>query len=75
MYKGMKMDSRNTKSDGVVKHESVEIKAERSDVRVLNLDLVEPEGLELADDPDLGSDPYNSTGQHVIIKPKTNLED
>jgi hypothetical protein len=34
----------------------------------------EPE-LTVADDVDLGGDPYNSTGRHVIIKSKLNLED
>jgi hypothetical protein len=31
--------------------------------------------LTIADDFDLGCDPYNSTGRHVIMKPKVNLED
>ena len=71
----MKMDSRNTKTEGVVEDESVEVRPQRSGVRVLNLELAEPDGLALADDPDLGSDPYNSTGQHVIIRHRINLED
>ena len=29
----------------------------------------------IADDVNPGGDPYNSTGQHVIIKPKLDLED
>ncbi len=43
-------------------------------VRVLNLDLVDTEDLAIADE-NRGGDPYNSTGQHVIIKPRIDLED
>lgn len=31
--------------------------------------------LTIADDPDLGCDPYNSTGRHVIMTTKIELED
>jgi hypothetical protein len=31
--------------------------------------------LTIAEDLDLGRDPYNSTGRHVIMKPKIELED
>ena len=43
-------------------------------VRVLRMDLVDSSDLAIADD-NVGGDPYNSTGQHVIIKPKMDLED
>ena len=39
---------------------------------------IEPQNeieLSLDEDFDLGGDPYNSTGRHVIITPKNNLED
>jgi hypothetical protein len=39
------------------------------------MDLVDPEDLAIADDLNTGGDPYNSTGQHVIIKSRLNLED
>jgi hypothetical protein len=41
----------------------------------LQLDVVESNDLAIADDINPGADPYNSTGQHVIIKPKINLEE
>lgn len=70
------MDSHNTETKKVVSDESVEIrKADDSDVRVLNWDRVEPEDLSIADEPNPGGDPYNSTGQFVIIKSRINLED
>jgi hypothetical protein len=31
--------------------------------------------LAIAEDLDFGCDPYNSTGRHVIMKPKIELED
>jgi len=43
-------------------------------VRILQMDLIDTADLEIAEE-NLGGDPYNSTGQHVIIKPKLDLED
>ena len=71
----MTMDSHNTETEKVVSEESVDVEAEESGVHVLNWDRVNPEDLSIADDPNLGGDPYNSTGQHVIIKPRSNLEE
>lgn len=69
------MDSHNTETETVVSEESVDVETEESGVRVLNWGRVSPEDLSIADDPNPGGDPYNSTGQHVIIKPKINLEE
>jgi len=69
------VDSHNTKSDKVVTIEVVRSEADQDNVRVLQLDLIEANDLTIADDLDTGGDPYNSTGQHVIIEPKINLED
>ena len=69
------MDSHNTKTEGIVTDEAVRSDAEAQSVRVLKLDLVEAENLAIADDMNTGGDPYNSTGQHVIIKAKMNQED
>ena len=71
----MTMDSHNTETERVVSEESVEIKTEESGVHILNWDKIEPEDLAIADDPNPGGDPYNTTGQHVIIESKINLED
>ena len=69
------MDSHNTKTAGFVTDEAVRIDAEPHSVRVLQLDLVEADKLAIADELNTGGDPYNSTGQHVIIEANTNLED
>jgi hypothetical protein len=69
------VDSHNTKADKVVTNEVVSIDAGPESVRVLQLDLVEASDLAIANDFNTGSDPYNSTGQHVIIKSRMDLED
>jgi hypothetical protein len=69
------VNSHNTKSEKVVTKEALEIEARDGSVRVLQLDLIEANDLAIADDINPGGDPYNSTGQHVIIESKINLED
>ena len=69
------MDSHNTKADKVVTDEVVSIDAGLEGVRVLQLDVVEASDLAIANDFNTGGDPYNSTGQHVIIKSRMDLED
>jgi len=69
------VDSHNTKTDKVVTIEVVGSEAGQEDVRVLQMDLIEVNDLAIADDLNTGGDPYNSTGQHVIITPRINLED
>ena len=69
------MDSHNTKADKVVTNEVVSIDACLEGVRVLTLDLIAANDLAIADDQNTGGDPYNSTGQHVIITSRINLED
>ena len=72
----MTMDSHNTETEKVVSEESIEIeKLDDADVQVLNWDRVQPENLSIAEEPNTGGDPYNSTGQFVIIKSKLNLDD
>ena len=68
------MDSHNTKTDKVVTNEVVRSEAGQEDLRVLQMDLIEVNDLAIADDLNTGGDPYNSTGQHVIIKARINLE-
>ena len=69
------MDSHNTKTDKVVTHEIVSSEADQENVRVLQLDLIAANDLAIADDLNTGGDPYNSTGQHVIITSRIDLED
>ena len=42
---------------------------------MISTTLVNDSGLAIADDLEGSCDPYNSTGQHVIIKSKLNPED
>ena len=56
-------------------NEASRSEADQEDVRVLQMDLIEVSDLAIADDLNTGGDPYNSTGQHVIIKSRINLED
>lgn len=67
------MNSHNPEK--MVKNETVRIEADDGSVRILKADLVGEDELSLDEGFDLGGDPYNSTGRHVIIKPRTNLED
>jgi hypothetical protein len=69
------VDSHNSKTEKVATNEVVNIDAGLESVRVLQLDLLEASDLAIADDFNTGSDPYNSTGQHVIIKSRMDLED
>lgn len=59
----------------MIKDETVRIESDDGSVRILRADLVGENDLSIDEGFDLGGDPYNSTGRHVIIKPKTNLED
>ena len=69
------MNSHNIKTEQVVKNESARIDSDDESVRVVRADLVEEPELTVADDFNLGGDPYNSTGRHVIITPKNDQED
>ena len=68
------MNSHNAKTEAVVKNVTVQIAANEEESRVVDANLVEATQLAITDD-DTGSDPYNSTGQHVIIKSKLIPED
>ncbi|NIS90650.1 MAG: hypothetical protein GTN98_11335 [Woeseiaceae bacterium] len=67
------MNSHNPEK--MIKDETVRIESDDGSVRILRADLVGENDLSIDEGFDLGGDPYNSTGRHVIIKPKTNLED
>jgi hypothetical protein len=69
------VNSHNTKPERAANDDSVRIETGTDSVRVLQLDLIEANDLAVADDVNPGGDPYNSTGQHVIIKSKIDLED
>jgi len=69
------MNSHNAKTASVLSKESVRIETDHEDACVLKSELVDANELSIADDLDIGGDPYNSTGQHVVIKSKINLEE
>ena len=69
------MNSHNTKTEPAPGIKSVRIASDEEDVRVVSANLIEAAELSISDDDDLGSDPYNSTGQHVIIKAKIDPQD
>ena len=63
------MNSHNTKTDTVVRKDNARIQTNREEVRVLKTTLAESRDFAMAEDYEIGGDPYNSTGRHVIIKP------
>lgn len=69
----MPVNSHNT--DKAANDESVNMKPEKVELRVLNSDVENNDELTIDEEFDLGADPYNSTGRHVIIKPRIDLED
>ena len=68
------MNSHNAKTEAVVKNVTVQIAANEEESRIVSANLIESAELAITED-DTGSDPYNSTGQHVIIKSKLIPED
>lgn len=69
------MNSHNTKTNTVASNEAVRIETDHKDVRVLISSLVDANDLSIADEFDTGGDPYNSTGQHVVIKSKNDPQE
>ncbi|MDJ0813353.1 MAG: hypothetical protein QNJ23_06475 [Woeseiaceae bacterium] len=67
------MDSHN--SGKHTRHTLATLDAMDKRSRAANVDFTDEPELSVADDVDVGGDPYNSTGRHVIIKSKLNLED
>lgn len=72
---GMTMNPHNAKTEPVIRSGSVRTGSERDSVRVTRSQLIGAVDLSISEDCDPGGDPYNNTGQHVIIKQKTDLQD
>lgn len=68
------MNSHNTKTELAASKESVPIRSQRDDVRLVNFNPAEAAELSISDDCDTGGDPYNSTGTHVIIPSNDDLD-
>ena len=68
------MNSHNPRTESVISAESVKITGDLDEERVIRSNVVEASDLSISEDDDKGSDPYNSTGQHVIIRSKIDVE-
>ncbi|NIO42879.1 MAG: hypothetical protein GTO41_23625 [Burkholderiales bacterium] len=69
------MNSHKTKEEKVGKNEPICIETDHKDVRILRSRIQPTPELSIQDDDDIGGDPYNSTGQHVIIELKNQPEE
>lgn len=68
---GKTMNSHNPKPDTSTKVAAVRIESDQNDKPVVQPDLPDADQLAISDD-DFGGDPYNSTGEYVILKAKLN---
>lgn len=64
------MNSHNAKPDHFVDCRSITGSVGDRKRRLAPSRVIQGDELSVADDNDLGSDPYNSTGQHIIVKAK-----
>jgi hypothetical protein len=65
------MDGQKTRKTEVARKAPIKVQSGLWDnVRVLDSKLGEIDELAIDEDFDLGGDPYNSTGQHVILELK-----
>jgi len=69
------MNSHNAKMTTAVHNAPVRVDTDLHDVQVLRSSIKDVDGLAIADDLDIGGDPYNCTGQHCIIDSKKNPKD
>ena len=65
------MNSHKTRQEARIQESPVAVETDLSNnVCVLQSELSELDELEIAEDLNLGGDPYNNTGQHCIVKPQ-----
>ena len=69
------MISHRMKTSKVVSNELVRVEADHKDLGGLKSELVDVNELSIMDDYDAGGDPYNTTGQHLVVKSRINIED
>ena len=69
------MNSHNAKLATAARKAPVKVDTDLQNVQVLRSSIKDGGGLAIADDPDIGGDPYNCTGQHCIIKSEKNQEE
>jgi len=69
------MISHRMKTSKVLSNEPVRVEADHKDFGGLKSELVDADELSIVDDYDTGGDPYNTSGQHLVIKSWINIED
>lgn len=70
------MNTQKTRSMDTARRSPVKVETDlRNNVQVLHSKLRESDELTIDEDFDMGGDPYNSTGQHVIVKPKDDTDE
>ena len=69
------MNSHNSKTEKLGGNEPVHTETDQEEPHVLKSTLVDVNKLSIVENYDIGGDPYNSTGQHVIIKSKIPTEE
>jgi len=70
----MDMNSHNAKLTTAIRQAPVRVDTDLHDVQILRSSIKDVAGLAIADDLDVGGDPYNCTGQHCIIKADKNSQ-
>ena len=69
------MISHIMKMSKVVSNEPVRVETNLKEMRVLKSELFDANELSIVDDYNPGGDPYNTTGQHLVVKSRINIED
>lgn len=69
------MDSHNPGTEKNGTSGTIRVETDHKDVRILRSKIDQTDDLAIVDDEDAGGDPYNSTGQHVVVKPRNRLGD
>jgi len=70
------MDTSKTRPVATAHKSPVKVETDlRNNVQVLHSELSEIDELSIDEDFDMGGDPYNSTGSHVILEQKKVAED
>jgi len=70
------MNTLKTRSMDTTHRSPVKVETDlRNNVQVLHSALNESDELTIDEDFDMGGDPYNSTGQHAVIKPKNDTDE
>lgn len=68
------MSSHNTKAAFAFHKTPVVTDTDKEEAEVISTSLIIDSELTIADEHDTGCDPYNSTGQHLVIRPKKPLD-